>query len=180
MHEFGHVLHGVLSQADYNPHAGTSVKGDFVEAPSQMFEEWARREQPLALFKKVCAECPQLTSERSRAWRRRAATARASATARQWLYALVRHGAVSPSRSPPLHVWKNLEGATPLGFVEGTSFPSSFSHIANNTRRLLRLHVVGSDRARHALGVQGEPASIPRSARAIATRSSRRADRRRR
>jgi thimet oligopeptidase len=49
MHEFGHVLHGVLSQTDYNPHAGTSVKGDFVEAPSQMFEEWARREQPLAL-----------------------------------------------------------------------------------------------------------------------------------
>ncbi|MGZ5102203.1 MAG: M3 family metallopeptidase, partial [Usitatibacter sp.] len=58
MHEFGHVMHGVLSQADYNSHAGTSVKVDFVEAPSQMFEEWARREQPLALFKQVCAECP--------------------------------------------------------------------------------------------------------------------------
>src|SRR6185436_5158978 len=41
LHEFGHVLHGVLSKAEYNPQAGTSVKGDFVEAPSQMFEEWA-------------------------------------------------------------------------------------------------------------------------------------------
>jgi thimet oligopeptidase len=28
-------------------------------------------------------------------------------------------------------VWKALENATPLGHVEGTSFPSSFSHIAN-------------------------------------------------
>src|SRR6185503_15602451 len=43
LHEFGHVLHGVLSKAEYNPQAGTSVKGDFVEAPSQMFEEWARQ-----------------------------------------------------------------------------------------------------------------------------------------
>ena len=33
---------------------------------------------------------------------------------------------------PPLAVWKNLESATPLGHVEGTMFPSSFSHIASN------------------------------------------------
>src|SRR5205085_2792261 len=47
LHEFGHVLHGVLSRTMFNPHAGTSVKRDFVEAPSQMFEEWAHREQAL-------------------------------------------------------------------------------------------------------------------------------------
>src|SRR6185312_16567017 len=63
MHEFGHVMHNVLSRVDYNPEAGTSVKGDFVEAPSQMFEEWARREQPLELFKEVCPGCPHLTHD---------------------------------------------------------------------------------------------------------------------
>jgi thimet oligopeptidase len=130
MHEFGHVLHGVLSQADYNPHAGTSVKGDFVEAPSQMFEEWARREQSLALFKKVCADCPQLTPKeitQLEAARRYGQGIRYS---RQWLYAAF-DMALATDPQPPLAVWKNLEGATPLGFVEGTSFPSSFSHIAN-------------------------------------------------
>jgi thimet oligopeptidase len=131
LHEFGHVLHNVLSQADYNPQAGTSVKGDFVEAPSQMFEEWARREQPLALFKKVCADCPQLTKEeiaKLDAARRYGQGIRYS---RQWLYASF-DMALSTDPRPPLAVWKNLEGATPLGYVEGTSFPSSFSHIANN------------------------------------------------
>jgi thimet oligopeptidase len=130
MHEFGHVLHGVLSQADYNPHAGTSVKGDFVEAPSQMFEEWARREQSLALFRKVCPDCPQLTPKeitQLEAARRYGQGIRYS---RQWLYATFDMALATDPR-PPLAVWKNLEGATPLGFVEGTSFPSSFSHIAN-------------------------------------------------
>ena len=131
MHEFGHVLHGVLSQADYNPQAGTSVKGDFVEAPSQMFEEWARRAQPLELFKKVCPDCPHLTKEEIAqldAARRYGQGIRYS---RQWLYAAY-DMALSVDPKPPLTVWKNLEGATPLGYVEGTSFPSSFSHIANN------------------------------------------------
>ena len=63
LHEFGHVLHGVLSRTDYNPHAGTSTPRDFVEAPSQMFEEWVRREQPLALFAKVCPDCPRLAKD---------------------------------------------------------------------------------------------------------------------
>jgi thimet oligopeptidase len=130
MHEFGHVLHGVLSRADYNPQAGTSVKGDFVEAPSQMFEEWARREQPLALFKEVCAGCPQLTRDdiaRLESARRYGQGLR---YARQWLYASF-DMALATDPQPPLAVWKALENATPLGYVEGTSFPSAFSHIAN-------------------------------------------------
>ncbi|HUQ27736.1 MAG TPA: M3 family metallopeptidase [Usitatibacter sp.] len=131
MHEFGHVLHGVLSQADYNPHAGTSVKGDFVEAPSQMFEEWARREQPLALFRKVCADCPQLSSQEIAQLEAARRYGQGIRYARQWLYASF-DMALATDPQPPLTVWKGLEGATPLGHVEGTSFPSSFSHIANN------------------------------------------------
>jgi thimet oligopeptidase len=131
MHEFGHVLHGVLSRADYNPHAGTSVKGDFVEAPSQMFEEWARREQPLGLWKKVCADCPQLGNDDIARLDRARKYGRGIRYARQWLYATF-DMALSVEPQPPLAVWKNLESATPLGFVEGTSFPSGFSHIANN------------------------------------------------
>jgi len=39
-HEFGHALHGLLSNVTYPLLAGTSVSTDFVELPSQLFEHW--------------------------------------------------------------------------------------------------------------------------------------------
>tara|TARA_B100000609_G_C17222617_1_gene441484 strand:- start:7993 stop:10155 length:2163 start_codon:yes stop_codon:yes gene_type:complete len=39
-HEFGHIMHQTLTTARYSSMAGTSVKRDFVEAPSQMLENW--------------------------------------------------------------------------------------------------------------------------------------------
>ncbi|HEY7752034.1 MAG TPA: M3 family metallopeptidase, partial [Ignavibacteriaceae bacterium] len=39
-HEFGHVLHNVLTKTKLSSHSGTSVSRDFVEAPSQIFENW--------------------------------------------------------------------------------------------------------------------------------------------
>jgi peptidyl-dipeptidase Dcp len=40
-HEFGHGLHGLLSNSPYERLSGTNVLQDFVELPSQMFEHWA-------------------------------------------------------------------------------------------------------------------------------------------
>ncbi len=46
-HEFGHALHGMLSDVTYPSLAGTSVPRDFVELPSQLYEHWL--EQPAVL-----------------------------------------------------------------------------------------------------------------------------------
>jgi thimet oligopeptidase len=130
MHEFGHVLHCALADVDYNPQAGLNVKIDFVEAPSGMFEEWARREQPLELFKQVCPECPHLTRDDVARLQAANRYGRGMGYAGEWLRS-VYDLALSTKPQPPLDLWKSLEAATPLGYVEGTMFPASFGHIAS-------------------------------------------------
>ncbi|TDR94699.1 M3 family metallopeptidase [Enterovirga rhinocerotis] len=49
-HEFGHALHGLLSDVTYPSIAGTSVARDFVEFPSQLFEHWLDEPSVLARF----------------------------------------------------------------------------------------------------------------------------------
>lgn len=44
-HEFGHCLHGMLSQCHYRSLSGTNVPRDFVEMPSQVMENWCRHPQ---------------------------------------------------------------------------------------------------------------------------------------
>lgn len=51
-HEFGHALHGLLSNVTYESLAGTSVPTDFVELPSQVMENWAAEPEVLKLYAK--------------------------------------------------------------------------------------------------------------------------------
>lgn len=49
-HEFGHALHGLLSNVTYPSIAGTSVSSDFVELPSQLYEHWLQTPEILKRF----------------------------------------------------------------------------------------------------------------------------------
>ncbi|MPZ55157.1 MAG: peptidase M3 [Rhizobiales bacterium] len=49
-HEFGHALHGLLSDVTYPSIAGTKVATDFVELPSQLYEHWLERPEILNRF----------------------------------------------------------------------------------------------------------------------------------
>lgn len=51
-HEFGHALHGLLSNSTYYSLSGTSVPRDFVELPSQIMENWASEPEVLRLYAK--------------------------------------------------------------------------------------------------------------------------------
>jgi len=51
-HEFGHSLHGMLSQCHYRTLSGTSVSRDFVELPSQVMEHWAVEPEVLKMYAK--------------------------------------------------------------------------------------------------------------------------------
>jgi peptidyl-dipeptidase Dcp len=49
-HEFGHALHQMLSDVDYESVSGTSVARDFVELPSQLYEHWLEVPEVLSEF----------------------------------------------------------------------------------------------------------------------------------
>ena len=128
-HEFGHILHGVLSEATYNFHAGTSVQRDFVETPSQIFEEWARRLESLQRMATVSPETPVMDAglvERLNAARR---FGKGLLYARQWLYASFDLALTGETPGAALPVWKKMEGDSLLGHVPDTAFPGTFGHI---------------------------------------------------
>ena len=53
-HEFGHGLHGLLSDVTYPALSGTNVSRDFVELPSQLFEHWLSQPKVLKKFALHC------------------------------------------------------------------------------------------------------------------------------
>ncbi|HYM47276.1 MAG TPA: M3 family metallopeptidase [Burkholderiaceae bacterium] len=129
LREFGHVLHGVLSKTRYVDQSGTSVKRDFVEAPSQMFEEWGRREEALRLFAEICPECPRLTSAQIEQLDSSRKYGQGILYARQREYAaydMKLHIGAPPAA---MATWAELEGRTRLGHVDGSLFPASFGHL---------------------------------------------------
>jgi len=131
LHEFGHVLHGVLSHTEYNMHSGTSVERDFVEAPSQMYEEWALRLESLHLMREQCGECPLIDETLVKRLNASKKFGSGIDYGRQHLYAAFDMSLSSEQPGPSLEVWKRMEEGTPMGYVDGTSFPGTFEHIAS-------------------------------------------------
>ncbi len=134
VHEFGHAMHNILSNTRYVDLAGTSVEHDFVEAPSQMYEEWARNLKTLQKVAQYCSPaCPQVDQALIKKLNEAHNYGRGMRYARQTLYAqydMKLHGP-NALNEQPLKVWQDMESQTALGYVPTTEFPGQFNHIAS-------------------------------------------------
>ncbi len=130
-HEFGHVLHHVLSESELSTFAGTSVARDFVESPSQMLEEWAWSKETLDLFAVHHVTGKKLPPQLHEAMLRSRGFGRAIATQRQlFLAALDQAYHTRPPGHDTTKVLKEVQEAyTPFTYVEGTHFQASFGHL---------------------------------------------------
>ena len=130
-HEFGHVLHHLLSESELSSFAGTSVARDFVESPSQMLEEWAWHKDTLALFARHHDTNAPLPASLHAAMLRSRGFGRAIATQRQlYLAALDQAYHTRPVPFDTTKVLAEIHDAyTPFKYVEGTHFQASFGHL---------------------------------------------------
>jgi thimet oligopeptidase len=129
LHEFGHILHGVLSRTRYASQGGTNVEVDFVEAPSQMYEEWGRKIEPLRLIRKYCSDCPEVDDALVKRLRAARSFGHGIRYARQHLYASYDMALFGEREVDPMQEWIRMESETPAGHVSGTQFPGTFGHI---------------------------------------------------
>jgi thimet oligopeptidase len=128
LHEFGHAVHNNLGTTRYS---SGNVLRDFVEAPSQMLEDWVFEPRVMALMQEVCATCKPVPDELLAKAKVAERYGKGVRYARQQFYAsfdLALHDADAPE---PMALWAKMEGATVLGHVPGTLGPAGFSHVAS-------------------------------------------------
>ena len=130
LHEFGHAVHSNLSQTRHSSHAGTSTLRDFVEAPSQMLEEWIYDPRVLALMREVCPACKPVPDELLAKAKVADRYGKGVRYARQQLFASFDLALHDADAAEPMALWARMEGATPLGHVAGSMFPAGFAHVA--------------------------------------------------
>jgi thimet oligopeptidase len=130
-HEFGHVLHHVLTESELASYSGTSTVRDFVEAPSQMFEEWAWSREVLDLFARHHETGAKIPDALFASMTRSRAFGRAMGTQRQLFLAILDQE--YHSREPGFDTTKVVEEVQkandPFAYVKGTHFQSSFGHL---------------------------------------------------
>jgi thimet oligopeptidase len=130
LHEMGHALHNNLSATRNAQQASANVQWDFVEAPSQMLEDWVYDKRVLKLFAEVCPACRPVPDQMIDQALVARDFGKGMRTARQLLYASYDQALYNADAPDPMALWIKMEGATPLGYVPGTSFPAGFAHIA--------------------------------------------------
>lgn len=130
-HEFGHIMHQTLTTARYASMAGTSVKTDFVEAPSQMLENWVWQRPMLKKISRHYQTAQPLPDDLiDKMLRARYATS-GLFWSRQLFFAMVDmvyH--TQAGKVDTASLWRQVvKQVMPVAYTEGTRPAASFGHL---------------------------------------------------
>jgi peptidyl-dipeptidase Dcp len=132
-HEFGHALHGMLSEVTYRSLGGTNVYWDFVELPSQIMENWVGEKEGLDIFARHYETNEQIPAELVEKIKRSAKFQAGWASLRQLQFALLDMAwhSQDPSKITDVDAFETEATALTrlIPKVPGTNTSVSFSHI---------------------------------------------------
>jgi thimet oligopeptidase len=132
-HEFGHLLHSLLAgRQPWIGNSGISTEWDFVEAPSQMLEEWCYDYQSLRLFARHHETGEPIPADLVEKLRRASDFGKGIYTAHQMFYAAVSLNYYSrdPSNIDTTALMRELQSRySPFEYVPDTHFQCSFGHL---------------------------------------------------
>jgi thimet oligopeptidase len=132
-HEFGHLLHCVLGgQVAWSGSSGFSCEWDFVEAPSQLLEEWVRDAESLATFAVHYQTGQPLPAEMVDRLRAANEFGKGVFVLQQMAYAALSFELYSgdPDGVDPMEVERRVnDRIVPFAYVEDTYLPLNFGHL---------------------------------------------------
>ena len=129
-HEFGHILHQTLTQADYLEFSGSSTERDFVEAPSQMLEHWVWDRDVLRRFTRHHETGEPLPEKLLDAMIAAKNVSSGIQYLRQLFFARLDFTFHSPGfNGDTTAALKDLYHVTGFPYPEGTHFHSGFGHL---------------------------------------------------
>ena len=132
-HEFGHLMHHVLGgHQPWITQSGVATEWDFVEAPSQMFEEWAWSYDTLSRFARHHETGEVIPQDLVDKMRRADKFGLGTATVQQIFYAAISlafHRADPDALDQLAEVKRLQKQYTPFAYVPGTKFHASFGHL---------------------------------------------------
>jgi peptidyl-dipeptidase Dcp len=132
-HEFGHALHGMLADGNFESLSGTNVYWDFVELPSQIFENWCYEKDCLDLFARHYQTGEPISQQLIERIKKAANFHQGYQTVRQISLGLLdmAYYSTDPSQIEDIASFERevTKPAELLEPVEGTLMSASFSHI---------------------------------------------------
>ena len=133
LHEFGHLLHHVLGgHTRFGAHSGVATEWDFVEAPSQLLEEWVRDPGVLRTFARHVETGEPIPEELVRRLDLAEEFGKGITVRQQMFYAAVSlelHRRDPEGLDTTALVAALMDRYTPFRHVEGTFFHESFGHL---------------------------------------------------
>lgn len=132
-HEFGHLMHHLLAgRQRWRALAGISTEWDFVEVPSQLYEEWAWDPRVLARFARHVETGAPIPADLVERMRRADECGKATHVLVQMFYArlaLDYHASAPDARELGERLVALKRELLPFAHLEGTHFEASFGHL---------------------------------------------------